>query len=349
MTVVADGAQHAGTLHDGVLLFDQPLWTASLSVFLLDEPGAVAYDPYRNRYDPAPVAIGDITFLPDTPAARPNPATPVPLECGSGPTLTVGGHRVPSRLVATLGDLVARREVPVVACDEPTVTLAAGEHHIVATGSDVAAPTRVLLAPDGAPTVPVPQGQVAAAPTGDRTGLVVGAGLMLALPVLSALPTGRWPTQRGPVRRRPVPRGRDGLGRMVSLVAGAVALTVAGGLVGAAVAVAALCVLVYRERPGRRRRLSGLLQRYTPPVALLAGAWPSLTAGLPHQDGWWQVAGIAALGSLWLDVVTHRRAAAAAIQAPQQPLAEPLGGPLDGVPAQRGEPQAAGEREQEQP
>ena len=57
------------------------------------------------------------------------PATPTGSVCGFGPTVTVDGHPLPTRVTGTIGDIRASAPLRYVACDGP-VGLAAGTHRI---------------------------------------------------------------------------------------------------------------------------------------------------------------------------------------------------------------------------
>ncbi len=161
--VVSDDGVRGGYLDgDGRLMFDPPLHSDDLSVFLLDAPSATSYDPRTGSTTKLPLAVGELTVLPaaSTPASRADLRLGLP--CGSGPTLRVGSTEIATRLVATVQDLVQLRRVPTEICgDATTMSLPAGTLRIVASPSPLAAPQQLALLP----TVARP------APTASRVGI----------------------------------------------------------------------------------------------------------------------------------------------------------------------------------
>jgi arabinofuranan 3-O-arabinosyltransferase len=149
VTVVGDDGIRTGEVDEnGFLTFDPPMRTDEISVVFPERPPLVSFNPYRNTRDLLPVAVGELTALPDPPNATTPLDTPVELPCGSGPTLELDGSQVHTALQATVRDLHELREVPAVPCGDPAVepvTLATGERILVASASTLATATRVLL------------------------------------------------------------------------------------------------------------------------------------------------------------------------------------------------------------
>jgi arabinofuranan 3-O-arabinosyltransferase len=152
VTVVGDDGLRTGPVdEDGSILFDRPMRTDEISVVFPEQPPLQSFDPYGNRAELLPVAVGELTVLPDPPNRRPDLDVPVNLDCGSGPTLIVDGVYVPTALRATRRQLQELREVPARPCAAPgvaPVTLGAGTVQVVAAASRLALPTRVRLAPE---------------------------------------------------------------------------------------------------------------------------------------------------------------------------------------------------------
>ncbi|MCH8614031.1 alpha-(1-_3)-arabinofuranosyltransferase domain-containing protein [Arsenicicoccus dermatophilus] len=76
---------------------------------------------------------------------------PVGAACGSGPTLTVDGIPQPTRLVGTVGDLLAGRAVRWIGCGNATLALGAGDHRVDAPAAAAWQPESLqLVATDAA-------------------------------------------------------------------------------------------------------------------------------------------------------------------------------------------------------
>jgi arabinofuranan 3-O-arabinosyltransferase len=156
VTVVGDdGIRSAFVDATGTVQFDRPMRTDEINVVFPERPPLVSHDPYGNSVELLPIAVGELTALPDPPNLAAPLDVAVDLPCGSGPTMDVAGLRVRTELVATRRDLLELRDVPARACDGDPATLTlpldSGPRHIVVTSSDVAQPTRFLLAPAGDP------------------------------------------------------------------------------------------------------------------------------------------------------------------------------------------------------
>lgn len=153
VTVIGDGVRNGWLNEIGEITFDPPMRTDEITIVFPERPPLVSVDPYRNAFDLLPVAVGELTALPDPPNTRTPLDVPVALPCGSGPTLTIGGTKIETALKATRRDLLERREVPAIPCgesqDDVPLELAPGERRLVASGTDLAVPTRVVLEPRG--------------------------------------------------------------------------------------------------------------------------------------------------------------------------------------------------------
>ncbi|NUT33371.1 MAG: DUF3367 domain-containing protein, partial [Hamadaea sp.] len=149
----ADGVRSGVVAADGTVTFDRPLHTAEIMIFLLDRIPARSLDPYTNSWQILPVAVGEITTLPDPQTRTPDLDRRVVLPCGSGPDLRAGGRTLRTALVATIRDLLELREVPATVCPaeggkaEEPLALAAGTARVIATSSPLATPTRLALTP----------------------------------------------------------------------------------------------------------------------------------------------------------------------------------------------------------
>ena len=138
-----DGERFTGELQDGELRF-APVTTTELTLRL--EPGdtVTAHEPYLNKVHPLSLGLTEVEVLgASATASRGGTAA---LSCGSGPTLRVGDQAVTTRLTASVDDLLARREVRATPCGAGIVDLA-GTARVSTAPSDLANPTRVVLAP----------------------------------------------------------------------------------------------------------------------------------------------------------------------------------------------------------
>lgn len=151
ITAIGDRDIRNGFLDDGgTLIFDPPMTTDEVTVLIADTVPAVSYDPYRNVQRELPVAVGEITALPDTAPARAPEATKVNLGCGSGPQVVVDGVARATALVASRRDLLELREVDAQVCGAGAadpVPVASGETRIVAAASGLATPSSLVMTP----------------------------------------------------------------------------------------------------------------------------------------------------------------------------------------------------------
>jgi arabinofuranan 3-O-arabinosyltransferase len=154
VTVIGDGGIRTGSLDSGgALTFTPPMSTNELTVLISDSIPAASYDPYRNSHRNLPLAVSELTVLPDK-APVPNTATAkVDLGCGSGPRVTVAGSVRQTSLIASRRDLLQLREVDALVCGpdaKKVLPIDAGETRLLATASAVAVPVQVSLVPRGA-------------------------------------------------------------------------------------------------------------------------------------------------------------------------------------------------------
>ncbi|HET9759413.1 MAG TPA: alpha-(1-_3)-arabinofuranosyltransferase family protein [Nocardioidaceae bacterium] len=132
----------------------------------------------------APVGVGvsevRLRGVPYFPAGL--PSTPVRYPCGTGPDVTVDGHRRPTSVTALPADLVAMRPVAARVCGHRTVDLHAGENAVDVASSAAFAPASLVLRRPGDTGLPVsaaatsaaalkamsPERRTVRVPTGDR-------------------------------------------------------------------------------------------------------------------------------------------------------------------------------------
>ncbi len=157
--VISDDGVRSGFLDaDGKITFDPPLHTNDISIFVLDQPTARSYNPRTNAMEPVPVGIGEVSVLPATSNRTLDLDQVVDLGCGSGPTLSVNGTTIRSRILATRRDVLQLREVPARLCDSPLagLQLRGGALRVIATASQVTEPARIALTPTGRPVAAAP-------------------------------------------------------------------------------------------------------------------------------------------------------------------------------------------------
>ena len=151
VTVLGDDDVRNGFLDEGgTLRFDRPMTTDEVTVLISDTVPARSYDPYRNVYRSLPVAVGEITALPDGPPLRADPDAELTLRCGTGPTVDVAGVTRRTALVASRRDLLELREVEAKLCGNDAsapLPVTAGRKRAVASASAVSTPVRIALTP----------------------------------------------------------------------------------------------------------------------------------------------------------------------------------------------------------
>lgn len=160
VTIVGSDGTRGGALNnEGVLIFDRPMRTNEITIFFLDPfAPARSKDPYTNTWRLLPMAVGDITVLPDLPSAPANLDQQVDLPCGSGPTVTVAGTTMATRIHATLRDLIELREVPATICGIQQAFVPQGQQRVIAARGTVTSPSRLAMtigAPPAAGESPV--------------------------------------------------------------------------------------------------------------------------------------------------------------------------------------------------
>ncbi len=173
-----------------------------------------------------------------------------------------------------------------------------------------------------------------------RIGLLGGAAAVLILVVLALVPA----RPRGAHAPRPAV-SRRGIGPAVPFIVGGMALTAVGGLVGAVVVLAGLLMATYRAtvpRRGRGRRL-GSIELWLPSGLLLLGGWWTVAMDDSHRAAAPQLAGLLAVGGVWLSVCVPRGRQRALRPAPTPDLQ----GLLNGVVTYRRDQQPAGHRQKE--
>ncbi len=104
---------------------------------------------------PLPVAVGEVSF-PGADVPTVDPDEPLDLGCGRGPRVSVDGVVEPTRVVASLAELLTGDPLPVEPCDDGQVTLRAGSNEVHVTRSRFTRPeelrlTRVAASPVAAP------------------------------------------------------------------------------------------------------------------------------------------------------------------------------------------------------
>jgi arabinofuranan 3-O-arabinosyltransferase len=403
--IVTDDRTFTALVSYGEIYFDTSVRTQHLTILPLDRYTAQSFDPYTNVWEALPIAIGEVTFLPDAATAAPALDAAVSLSCGSGPTLSIGESEVRTRLRATLRDLIERREVPALPCDDagditPSFRLDPGGVTVVANASELASATRVLLNPTpvastsampvaltvaswstnqrrvslpahgqdlilvvrentnrgwrasvgGQVLVPIvvdgwQQGWVVPAGVAGevelsfvpdrvyRTGLLVGAGLLLLLVGLAVAPVRRRGLHLAPVK------AFRSEGRLATFLIGGAALVVAGGLLGAGAVALALAAVTLRTLGVQLRhtRTTRIIELLLPACFLLVGGWLALTIDHSHRELWPQVFGTLAVASIWLSVsvlVPRRRGG---LRMASSPMIQALATTFDEPIAQRGQ------------
>ncbi|GIH06269.1 hypothetical protein Rhe02_43360 [Rhizocola hellebori] len=132
----------------GEIRFAEPLQTSEIVIFFRDPTApALSRDPYTFAQQVLPIAVGEVTVLPDPDRLPANLDRRVELPCGSGPVLKLGGQTINTRLSATVRELLQLREIPGLPCvpNGQAFRLGPGATSIVATDSPYATPSRIVL------------------------------------------------------------------------------------------------------------------------------------------------------------------------------------------------------------
>jgi arabinofuranan 3-O-arabinosyltransferase len=166
-----------------------------------------------------------------------------------------------------------------------------------------------------------------------RTGLLVGAGLLLLLVGLAVAPVRRRGLHLAPVK------AFRSEGRLATFLIGGAALVVAGGLLGAGAVALALAAVTLRTLGVQLRhtRTTRIIELLLPACFLLVGGWLALTIDHSHRELWPQVFGTLAVASIWLSVsvlVPRRRGG---LRMASSPMIQALGTTFDEPIAQRGQ------------
>jgi arabinofuranan 3-O-arabinosyltransferase len=149
--VISDEGVRGGLLDATGTVRFPPVTTDELSILFVTSSRAQSLDSYGNSYSPVPVAIGEITVLPDLPQPPISFAEPLQLPCGSGPLIILNGVAVKTKLTVTVRELLEQREVPAIPClaRGAAIDLPTGERHVMVRPSALATPARLLLTPSG--------------------------------------------------------------------------------------------------------------------------------------------------------------------------------------------------------
>ena len=415
LRVVGNDGIAGGFLNgDGDLIFDRPLLTDTLTIFLLDAPRARLLQPLHHADRTAPGRRRRGHRLPGRAETAHQHERGGPVGVREWPDPSPGSATIQSRVVATRRELLELRETVAQPCVDGAafpMSVPRGSVRIVAAATGLAVASRLSLEPsrvardstattvrivdwtaperrinvdaypaerllavrentnpgwraraDGRLLVPVvvdgwQQGWILPAGfAGDvaltfvpdaayRSGLAVGALLLLGVVVAALLPVGR----RGSHAPRPVPV-RRGRSRILPFLVGSISMILLGGYLGAGLVLVAVVAAAYRFQVPRRSqgRPSGALELWLPAVLLLIGGWVYLTVDNAHRTAWPQVLGLAAVAGLWLSVVARTATRPSLAPTQQRPLQQVIAGrgngdgPDDGE-GERGD-EVAGER-----
>lgn len=138
------GGSRTVELRDGSAELEPAIRTDRLAVRVLTGENATSVEQDGSRRE-LPIGIGEISLegLGHAPLGLDDSVRRWP--CGSGPSLTVNGAGVRTRLIASPAQLYAMRQVPAEPCATSSVDLDAGENVLSARGGRLSVPTRVVL------------------------------------------------------------------------------------------------------------------------------------------------------------------------------------------------------------
>jgi arabinofuranan 3-O-arabinosyltransferase len=120
----------------------------------IDSAGRLKFAPFTTgrltiyfKSAQSPLQITDVT-IPGVPRVANPGAFPLRLPCGFGPTLTINGKAIPSRVTATMGDLLAGRSVEYQGCKPAALT--AGDNRLEPRAFDPYRIDSAIVDPGGA-------------------------------------------------------------------------------------------------------------------------------------------------------------------------------------------------------
>lgn len=273
-----------------------PTTASSMRIVITRSTPVASVDGATGLVTPMPVAVsevelggaGDLVYSPDLGSTS-------GAACGLGPSLTIDGEVVPTRVSTTLDGALAGTEVAIVPCGRTTAVLAEGTHRIVVGHTGLVDPLRLSVGSSaGAPAV-VHRDVTVGSWSGSARTVAVGPGPAAVLRVPESANAGWTATLDGaalvPLRIDGWQQGwvvPEGAGGTVELRYGPTTLQQAGLAAGAMLAVLAVLVGLV---PGRRRGGGPLwspepvdgLPRHAPAVGgLVVGG---LLLGLPGLIG----------------------------------------------------------------
>jgi NRPS condensation-like uncharacterized protein len=132
----------------GIVTVSPPIRTSKLYLIFPAVSSAAAGNTAAGQPAQLPVGLAKIKIpaLAKLRVATPSPATPFQLACGSGPTLTVDGHRYQTSVRGTIGDLINLSPVQLGLCTaDNSLTLAAGRQWLSAAATNDLAVTSISL------------------------------------------------------------------------------------------------------------------------------------------------------------------------------------------------------------
>ncbi|MGY1605756.1 alpha-(1-_3)-arabinofuranosyltransferase domain-containing protein [Geodermatophilus sp. SYSU D00700] len=152
VTLTAGGLPRTLDLDDDGAVRFAPVTTDRLEVSFELPLELQTLDPATRFVTPLGVGVSELEVggAPTTLDA----AARVTVPCGEGPVVTVDGAPHRTTVTTTVGALRELRALDLELCDGVPVPLVAGEHRLVATGTDVLAVRSATLTGPGAPTAP---------------------------------------------------------------------------------------------------------------------------------------------------------------------------------------------------
>jgi arabinofuranan 3-O-arabinosyltransferase len=150
VTVLADGGAvvHGAVDRQGRLDFPSSLLTRTLTLHLRTGTLRSSADPFSKTFQLLPVGVSELELT----GARPvtTPVSRIRIPCGQGPTMVIGGTRVPTRVDASRDDLLARETVAALPCTPGPVTIV-GTTEVSVPSTATLQPVRLVLTAGRAP------------------------------------------------------------------------------------------------------------------------------------------------------------------------------------------------------
>ncbi|TDE07404.1 alpha-(1-_3)-arabinofuranosyltransferase [Jiangella asiatica] len=145
---VGDQRFQAAVGADGEVPFTEPVRTDEVTIRILEVDEVEDTDASFGLRSALPAGLSEVEVVgADDLRAAVDESREVGIPCGEGPALLVDGTEVPTRVAATVGDLLHGRRLEAVPCDDDVIALDEGSHDITLEATAHTRPESVTLRP----------------------------------------------------------------------------------------------------------------------------------------------------------------------------------------------------------